>query len=560
MAGAKIDFKQMGIGAALQQPYRLVVPLNQREFSWREEHALALFEDLNTAISSARKTYFLGSIVLTRVDDATFVEVADGQQRLATTTMLLSAIRDYLLDGSEARARGIEEKYLMEIDLETEEMVPRLSLNVDDKDFFVKAVLVRPDKRRATATKASHRRIEETFEEAKKYVTKIVEPFKITDRAQRLIEWVAFLRDGAEVILLTVPDDQDAFMMFETLNDRGLRASQADLLKNYLLSKAGTSKITESQQRWARMLGSIDALDAPDMPVTYLRHVVICRTGATRERELFGKVKSTVDSSAKAMDFLGDLETGASVYSAIFNPEHVFWNNHPSVRGHVRTLLTLKVEQIRPLIFAAMQKFAPADLKAAFRLFVSWSVRFLIAGGGRGGVLDRNYGDMALAVTDGKFKTASQLAKEMGEIVPSDSAFEAAFADARVSQNALARYYLRALEMKRKDEADPETVPNIDDVINLEHVLPENPGAGWIIDPEIADAYWRRIGNMVLLKAGLNADIGNKPFNDKKAVLKASAYILTRDVAASATWGPTEIAARQAKLAKLAVETWPLKP
>jgi hypothetical protein len=146
------------------------------------------------------------------VDDSTFVEVADGQQRLATTTMLLSAIRDYLLDGSEARARGIEEKYLTEIDLETEETVPRLSLNVDDKDFFVKAVLVRPDKRTATATKASHRRIEAAFEEAKKYVAKIVEPFKATDRAGRLIEWVAFLRDGAEVILLTVPDDQDAFM------------------------------------------------------------------------------------------------------------------------------------------------------------------------------------------------------------------------------------------------------------------------------------------------------------------------------------------------------------
>ena len=45
MAGAKIDFKQMGIGAALQQPYRLVVPLNQREYSWEDEHALALFEE-----------------------------------------------------------------------------------------------------------------------------------------------------------------------------------------------------------------------------------------------------------------------------------------------------------------------------------------------------------------------------------------------------------------------------------------------------------------------------------------------------------------------------------
>ena len=61
-----------------------------------------------------------------------------------------------------------------------------------------------------------------------------------------------FIKDEAKIILLTVPDHFNTFVMFETLNDRGLRSSQADLLKNYLLSQAG-ERVVEAQQKWAQM-------------------------------------------------------------------------------------------------------------------------------------------------------------------------------------------------------------------------------------------------------------------------------------------------------------------
>jgi hypothetical protein len=62
----------------------------------------------------------------------------------------------------------------------------------------------------------------------------------------------------------------------------------------------------------------------------------------------------------------------------------------------------------------------------------------------------------------------------MAEIVPSDALFEAAFAEARVSQVHLARYYLRAMEQKKKGKDEPEWVPQDDEnEINLEHILPE---------------------------------------------------------------------------------------
>ena len=88
-----IDFDHVGIGTALTRN-RFAVPLNQREYSWEDEHVLALFQDLANAIDKSKSTYFLGTIVLTPGHDGV-LEVADGQQRLATTTILLGAIRDY---------------------------------------------------------------------------------------------------------------------------------------------------------------------------------------------------------------------------------------------------------------------------------------------------------------------------------------------------------------------------------------------------------------------------------------------------------------------------------
>jgi hypothetical protein len=120
---------------------------------------------------------------------------------------------------------------------------------------------------------------------------------------------------------------------------------------------------------------------------------------------------------------------------------------------------------------------------------------------------------------------------------------------------------LRALEKKIKQEAEPEWVPQDEETaINLEHILPENPQDAWpYIAAETATAYYRRIGNMVLMQATMNSIIGNRPFGEKRSVLEDSPYELTKMVGKYDSWGPTEIEARQRTLAKYAVGTWPIR-
>ena len=114
--------------------------------------------------------------------------------------------------------------------------------------------------------------------------------------------------------------------------------------------------------------------------------------------------------------------------------------------------------------------------------------------------------------------------------------------------------------MKAKGQPERELVPNEEeDEINLEHVLPETPESNWPgIDPELAAAYYNRLGNLVLLQAKKNSTIGNASFTDKQKTLGSSAFILTAEVGKTAKRSQNEIQARQKLLAAIAVETWPL--
>ena len=100
-----------GIGHLLQDS-RLAVPPYQRSYAWAEKNITQLFRDLSTALVEQEQEYFLGSIVL--IDspgDRPFV--VDGQQRLATITILLAAIRDYFDEKGDQRSQNIERDYLL---------------------------------------------------------------------------------------------------------------------------------------------------------------------------------------------------------------------------------------------------------------------------------------------------------------------------------------------------------------------------------------------------------------------------------------------------------------
>lgn len=562
MAAEKFDFTSMGIGELLRRE-PLVVPPNQRPYMWGDRQVENLLFDFNAAIQDDEEDYFLGTIVLVK-KGREHPSIVDGQQRIATTSILLARIRDLQAElGRQGRAEAIEKTFLRDIDIDTEERVPRLHLNVEDNDFYVSSILPPQGGRDGRARKArkSNQRLADASNKIDEFLRDSLTGVKDENKSNHLNRWVSFIKNSASVVVVTASDEVGAFRMFETLNDRGLKAGAADILKNYFFSKAG-KRLTEAQTYWSNITSAIESIgeDDDERLVTFLRHFWIVNNGPTKERELAKAIRKEITGETRTLSFLAAASDAVSAYTALWSSKHPFWAQHRTLtRNAVDTIANqLRVEQIRPLMFAVALRFDPSEAEKAFRLFVSWSVRFLIYGG-RGGMLDEQYSRRAAEVGTGKITKASELRDAMVRYVPSDAEFEAAFATARVSRAHLARYYLRSIDKLTKEDPQPEFLAN-DEVeqITLDHVMPLVRGDDWSISEEEAEVTQKMLGNLVLLRESQNRSLGNASFPRRRSVYEQSGYEVTRMVARYESWGAKQIRERQERLASLAVKTWPL--
>ena len=531
-------------------------PPNQRDYSWTTKEVTTLFQDFARAISDDDPTYFVGTIVtIPRVGRA--LEVVDGQQRLATSAIMLAEIRNYLADRDPKIAQSVESQFLTVIDRPSRESVPRLRLNLDDNDYF-RARLTNADPT-PTATKPSHHLIDHAFRDAASQVQQVVSGFDEKDHGNVLNRWIDFIETQATAVLLRVPTDADAYRMFETLNDRGLRTSQADLVKNYLFGRAG-NRIDEAQQKWSQMRGALETVEDDDLTIRFLRHALTLIHGFVREQKVYSTVQDIAKAPQPVVTFSGDLATLAATYVAIYNSEHETWNRSVPTRKDVEVLNLLDVRPLRPLVLAIAHRFSDKEVDRAMPFCVSLAVRLMITTSTRTGSVETGLATAANSIYNGQVLSTKDLKKQLQSITPSDSQFLAAFQTATVSNRKLARYYLRSMELCSAQEQEPWHIPNDNPSdINLEHVLPQNPQSNWPqFTSDQAKLYCKRIGNLCLLRASENSGAQSDPFAKKRPIYANSAYELTKQVASDSHWNDADINTRQATLAELAVKTWPV--
>jgi hypothetical protein len=556
---SQIAFEELGLGSSLKW-YHLNVPPNQRDYAWTDKEVNQMLRDYAKAITQDGP-YFLGTIVTIPRGEGT-LEVVDGQQRLATTALLLAAIRDYLMDKHEDLiVQSISTEFLSGIDRKRRELVPKLKLNLDDNEIFKQIITGKPEDPDPKCTRASHERLLASRDLARDQVRRAVAPLDPKEHGDALNRWVSFVEHRALVVLLKVPDDSDAYRMFETLNDRGLRTSQADLVKNFLFGRSG-SRIAEVQSRWSYMRGTLEAAtDDPDITINFLRHAMIVQQGHMTAAEVYDNVQASVKSEANAVTFGSTIEVLAGEYVATFNPEHEKWNGYPDgARRAIEVFGLFDIKPMRPLILAVASKMSPKEASLAFQFLISLGVRLIIASSTRSGSVEVPMANAASDVYCGTVTTAAKLRKLLAPITPDDAQFRVAFETARVSNAKFARYYLRSLEMAANAEPEPWFMPVSDpQVINLEHVLPKKPEENW---PEFGEEEVRqlttRLGNLALMRASDNSNIKSQAFEAKKLVYAQSPYALTSRVAEFADWTSESIAARQKTLAELAVGAWPV--
>lgn len=575
-AGDFLEYDAKGIAQLLAQE-ALEVPMFQRSYSWRSHEAsegddddgsgaqvIDYWGDLQQGFRSGRP-YFLGTVVLSGEGASPGRKaVIDGQQRLATTCILMAAIRDAYRKRNESQyASSVHGDFVARFDRNVGQDQPKLILNSDDRDYFDKVIVqtsagVKP-------VGESQRLLAGAWGLLQNRVNEFCEDAGGSWKAD-LDRFADYVEKEAQVIAITVATAADAFLIFETLNDRGADLTVADLLKNFLFSRA-RNRLDEVRDGWVMTLNNLDTPKVGNRRFNlFARHYMSSKRGPVRERELYARIKEEVTDPASAVSMTKALQANSRLYNALISIESDVWGDFSeSTRQAAEVLVDLNLERYRPLLLAALDTFGPAEVERLMPTMVSWSIRGLAVGVFGGGVAEAAFCGVAVDVRAGAVTTTEEiLANEaIDRLIPSDRQFRAAFSEWRITKGSLARYVLRALELERRGDPEPELVVNPDvEKVNLEHILPKSPKPeDWQqFTADDQRAYTYRLGNLALLQKGTNGRIGNKPWSVKRPILKDSELLLTHEAASSKNWTTKAINNRQLQLAELAVKVWPRKP
>jgi hypothetical protein len=524
----------------------LQVPPYQRGYAWEAEEVTEFWWDLRAAFGTTKPQYFLGTIVLAGDSNTAHSTIIDGQQRLTTTSLLFIALRnEFLRRGDDDRAQVIERDYGVTLDLRSGERVTRLTLNADDQAAYV-AALEKPGHETQARVDSRIANALSFFEQQIAHEAKQAGPHW----ADILFRWVEYLEHHVRVITVTVANDSDAYLIFETLNARGRELTVADLLKNYLFGLSGDATV-RMQEQWDSALRALETTANEEIFTTFLRHLWSSINGATRERELYARIKASITTKARVLEFGQHIESAAPIYAALLSSEQPYWTTSPRLQPYAETLLRLGLEQNRPLLLAAMRHFPDDELLSLFKAVICWSVRGLIVGGIGGGTTERAYAEAAVAVTEKRATDTDAVFKELVDVVPTDDSFDQAFASRRINRTSIAKYLLTALARKELRLEEAFVVSDAAEAaVRLKAVLPRSaaPERWPHFNPEEIRQWSTRLGNLFVVS------------DSESPTRIAPAPLFTDELTAADSWSPAVITRRQQEMAKLAVLLWPRRP
>jgi hypothetical protein len=538
------------IGEVFRRPVFYRVPINQRDFAWTGEEIDVLWQDLLAALEDDRGEYFLGAFVISPSEhEPTDFEVVDGQQRLASLSMILAAIRDEW--GGKDQAQEIANAFLGTRDRKSRSITPKLGLNATNDPIYQRVVL-ECEKLTPPEIRAEHKSNQLLIGAFGRFKTHLAEWLKGKvgdEREDALIALEQFVDRTVKVIVIEVGDESDAYIIFETLNDRGLELAVADLVKNYLFSLAGPRNIEVFKKQWTE----ISQLVGAENLTVFLRHYWISEYNLLRERDLYRNLRETIRDMPKAKAFLTRLRKVAELYAALLNPDHTYWSGIPdNPQKFVRALRLLRAAQYRPLALAVMEGGKADEVKSMLAMVLTVTYRYNITGASVN-ELERGYSDAAIAIRKSGKRNPKAVFAHLKSLYIGDAQFAEAFAANEFSKSDIARYTLGALNAKMETDGGL----GISDEVTLEHILPRNPSNDWKFSAEEVREYVELVGNLTLLEKGTNKGIGNKNFKAKQSsAYSKSKLAINASLARKTEWTKSAIESRGAAFAKIALTVW----
>jgi hypothetical protein len=543
------------------------IPRFQRPYSWDQENVDDFWSD---AITNTEPDYFIGSFVVYPENATSDVSmVVDGQQRLTTATIMLATIRNAFDElGDAALASGVQS------------LIERADVN-NEKRYVLRTETSYPyfheyvQKHGTPQLPKSVGREEQAIETAYKYLTKQVQgALRAIDddpsiapqqKAPRKRQKLLQLRDNVlrlQLISVELQSEDEAYIIFETLNTRGKDLGIADLVKNLVarLLKPANKGVDVAKDKWASILQEFDESAADIDANAFIYHSWISRHQYAGREKLFRRIKSEVTSGTVAT-ILDQLVLDSKLYRQCLEPDSTKWTKQESeLREALRALALFKVAQPLPMMLALLRAYRAADItlrmmRETLRAMENFHVQFTAltaqrTGGGTAKMYAAAAQELSKAKTKQKRANVLKAFKlKLRARVPSYAEFEAGFAQLEfLSTNTKQKPVVQYL-LQRLDQHQRKTAPVDYAKMSIEHIAPENPLAGASSEASVG-----RIGNLLLLDEKANSKVGNKSFAAKKAIYRTAPTPIDDVLDKASQWTSKEIDRRTQVLAKLAYQ------
>lgn len=531
-----------------------LIPLFQRPYSWKMNNWKTLWEDMMVQYDlDDKSTHFMGAIVSVPARSVPVgvskYLIIDGQQRLTTVSLLLCALRDIV---DKNTADRIHEVYLTNRFRDPEDTLKFVPTQAD-RDRYRAIVLDRQipndDSLMVHAYDFFKRQLVSGIDNNE---DQGVDPSRV----------LMTIEHALQVVMINLGDEDDPYLIFESLNFKGEPLTQADLVRNYLLMRFRHSmSIGGEQERiYSKYWSPMETLLGDNL-TEFLRHYAM-KDG---DNIYQGGIYAATKAHLKSMELPEEVEKEvqrmkdfAGIYATILNP---MLEPDPALQSRLENIRALDVTTSYPLLLRFLDArktgtLTTDELEVCLSLIESFMVRRAVCAVPTNALNKlflqwaRNFPINQHAV----WLRGSMSSGAGGRRFPSDIEFSEAYKNQPQYGRGATRFILNRLEQsfQHKEPVDLAST-------TIEHILPQTLTDDWIVElgddaKETHERVVGTLGNLTL--TGYNSELGNLSFADKKEKLKSTHIELNRWILEQPHWREKEIAERADLLLSKAKELW----
>lgn len=549
--------------AHLLQDRKLSIPDFQRSYSWTEENVDDYWNDITRAMED-QEDYFLGTVVLADIDQSDGRQfIVDGQQRIVTTALTLYSISRAVGElGKEDAQKKIFSDFIADYDLEKEKEEAKLQLSRDDQFYYDKIINgVSLDE---LIQESKNDRNRSNLINAYARITEQIEIYKGKDHAyEKLISLRNFLAKDAQVLLAVASGLSEAYVIFETLNDRGAALTTADLLKNFFLSSVGDHKVADALKYWTTIASNFDKSDEL---VKFIKADYTSRWGQVKKKDLYKALQAKLERKGDAtLDYLRNLESSLKIYDALHSFDSPYWSSiSEDVRDEIIAHRRFALEAPNAMFLAALRNWRPKESTKLIKIATTWSIRASLSGIMGGGTAERIYGDVAAKIDTGELKNAADVEAWFFDknFVPSDNQFRSALLTVNDKKLSRVKYLLAKIELAywKRTGKNVESFPSWDaKSITVEHIVANSKKIAVDINDtrSVVKEYQHALPNLTLFERSLNNAAADAEFSIKKETYRESGFELTKKLYDLDSFEDQEMEDRCEMILDLALEAWP---